>query len=979
MAHLRHDLAALNASPARPRDTLLALALLSLIVLAAGTVVATLARPVSRLQGIEQPVSSLRWVDDDLLELGTVGLGVVTWQVSSGTLQADADPDRADLTVLSLPMLPPGAVYEHRPAVTLLATPLAMDDSAFMQRALEAEGRLPILGFRGMQSDPDVQIHYVAQNLAVGADAILWYTTAHSEGLQLQWLSTADGSVIEKGIDYSLADAQTRVTAMAASPAGEVALTGDENGSVAIVDLSPLASGSAGPPMLYLHDFGLPGDGPVQPTAVVALAVSGTGEGLRVAAAAADGRIVILRAVDSAEQSPEILPLRNMLATDAGLPMPTLWVEPVGTNALLGAGDSTPFELLGFARDRSTVMFHDSARNRLIQAEVGGTALAVLPLGPAAAPSAVEPAALTDAISDLPFLRDQALRLLLGGLQVASAAGAANPPAASYYQTLREALPWKLPFDLLLGTTASLVTEPATRASTGQRGSARDPDTGRVVLWDNLGQILVLTPGDENQSADFGDGRLVADAAFEPGSGALVVLYADGTARRWSPGAGAARDFSFAAPAGPDGAPLAEALALAFPPGEMVTMVHWSRTATAPAVLRRYDRATATPLGPGIDVGFEDFILPDRSNLIISEVNGQGVLLRDTRTGATVLEAAFEGGLVQIAPSNDGRDLGVVTSGDAIWTLRIDPPGGGTPPPIPTDLSYLPLGEPVAVPLPAGVAREGLTLSNDGGTLLARTRDGQLFASRRGAITSVGAGAGCCIELRRILPGVVALRAALTLDGSQALVAGADHMLWLVDLDEGDTETPLVQLGGPVRHLALSPDGTRLSVAAEGMEPVVVDWGRAAWLSALPIIGHAPYVVPAPLRAREIPLAALPLATNVDTVVLGTFTRLSDAVALRDSVRATWSNVSILQIDLLYTVTVGLGEAETRSLSELRQSLAQVRAAAPAASGASLAVFSALCPTQDSTATVPPVDVRCQPVDPPPPSAPAAPVELGAP
>lgn len=945
LARLRGDVAALAASPARPRDTLIVLAALSVIVIAGGLSLANLTKPVARIEGVERPVSALRWVDDGLLELGTAGAGVATWQVSAGAAEADTDPDRRDRTVLSLPPMPPdGSDFAQRPAVTLwVSAPEAPPDmSALMQRMIANEGRLPLLEFRQTTDDPADPPRFIPHHVALGTDAVL-------------------------GEDLP------GVTATSVSPDRSIAFTGDALGAVEAQDLSGVPSATVGPATLDLYDFGLPGEtgeGPVQPAAVVALAAAGTGNGERVAAAAADGRIVVLRAVDPAAQSPEVLPLRNVLATDAGLPPPELWVEPVGAEVLDQQGVGGGLDPIGFSRDRSVLTFRDTAQARLIQVEVGGTAQAVLPYDAGNTGAVIEPAALADMLTDLPLLQGDLLNLLFAEWRTAAAGGSVSPQDAAFQQTLRQTLPWKLPLDLLLGTATSPVTGPATRASIGQPGSARDPDTGRIALFGSRGQIIVLTPGVEDQGDDLGDGRLVADAAFEPGTGALVVLYADGTARRWQPGTGAATDLVFAPPDSTDGAPPPEARALAFPPGEMVTLVHWSRTATAPAILRRYDRATAAPLGPGLDVGFEDFILPDRANLMISVLNGQEILLRDARTGVTVLNAVFEGGLVRLAPSNDGRDLGVVIRGDTIWTLRLDPPGGGAPPPLPDGLAYAPLGDPVALSLPVAVARDGLSFSADGGTLLARTRDGQLYASRRGDIADDGPGPGCCIFLRRILPGVVALRAVLRPDGSHALVAGADHRLWRVSLIE-DEAAPLVQLAGPVRDMVLSPDGRRLALAAEDAGPMVVDLGPAAWLAALPGIGHAPYAVPLPLAARDMPPAAAPPDGAGDTIVLGTFARLSDAVALRDAVQGVWSEVRILQGAPFYAVTVTLDAEATRDLRTLRQALSRARASAPAARGASLAAFAALCPVPDAAGAVPPVDLRCRPAEAAPPATPA--------
>lgn len=926
LARLRDDLRALEVSAARPRDTLIALAAVALLLGAGVAALGRMGAPVDRLEGVAQSVTSLRWQDDAVLELGTAGTGVVRWQASGDSVQADADPDRAGRTVLSLPPMQSGAVYAERPAVTLWSSvpELQPDMLGTAQDLLRSEGRLPLLQFRLAADDPNAAPNLVPYRLDSGTDAVL-------------------------------RNDPTGFTAMTVSPDGQVTFTGDVSGGVQAQQLLSYSLQSEAPARLDLYDFGLArdtGDGLVQPAAVVALAAAGTGEGARLAAASSDGRIVALRAVDAAKQSPEALPLRNMEAVAAGLPQPALWAEPVDVAGVLGAGIGEGLLPLGFSRDGGAILLHDTGGNRLIQAEIGGQALVALPLAPGGVAAPPDPAELGDALTDLPLLTNATARLLLGGLPVAAASDAGGAADPAVYRALRKAVPWKLPLDLLQGDVALPLLS---RASFGRPGAARDPESGRVALWTGRGVVFVLTPGVEKLGASFGNGQPVADAAFEPGSGALVILYADGTARRWTPGPGAPSNLRFAPPAYADGGPPGEALALSFPPGEMVTLVQWSRTATAPSILRRYDRASAAPLGPGLDIGFDTFFLPDRSNLLVTSLDGWDVRIRDARNGATVVDAVFEGSVVRLAPSSDGQNLGVVIRDDKVWTLRLAPTGGGTPPPVPDDLADALSAAPlIAVPLPVPVVRDGLALSADGNTLLARTRDGGLYAAR-----PADAAGDCCIALRRILPGVVALRALLSPDGSQALVAGADHILWRVALDGGDVAVPLVQLAGPVRSLALSPDGRRLAVAAEGAAPLVVTLGMAARLAALPVIGHAPHVRPAPLAAREMPPAALSAGQGVDAILVGRFRRLSDAVALRDAVRTTLPGLRILQNGAVYDVIADLGAEDARDMATLRKALARARMAAPGTRGAALVALAALCRGPVAAGAVPPVDLRC--------------------
>jgi len=488
-------------------------------------------------------------------------------------------------------------------------------------------------------------------------------------------------------------------------------------------------------------------------------------------------------------------------------------------------------------------------------------------------------------------------------------------------------------------------------------GSAIDLQTGRAALWGDKIGLFLISLDSTDLGPEIGNFQPIADAAFEPVTGALVVLGPDGVARRFATDLAEATALTFAPPEQDKGAPAPDALALSFPPDEAVVLVLWARTATTQAVVRRYDRATGEPLGEGLEVGFEDMILPDRSALLISNPNGEELQVRDARTGGTVLHVLFEGGNVQLTPSSDGRDLGVVTRGDAIWTLRTDPPQGGTPPDVPSDLALLRLDDQVAVPLPGGVAAGGLALSQTGGTLLVRKRNGQIYAARPAEIGSRDNDLPCCIVLRPVLPGVVAVLAALTPDGRTALIAGADHLVWRVDLAT-DRATPLLHLAGPVRAMALSADGARLALAADGAAPVVIRLARG-WVARLPLIGTLPHDVPATLGRRYPHGPGLPADAAGDTIVLAAFADLQAAVALRSRTRTSGSG--ILQSGDLYLVTIPVGASDLRTA---RQSLAAARALDPASRGASLHTRALLCPVEtpraaENTAVDAGADIVC--------------------
>ena len=726
------------------------------------------------------------------------------------------------------------------------------------------------------------------------------------------------------------------ITAMTATLDGTAAILSDRTGQITRLNLAYPDSNGAIVAFLYRGIFprvSPEGTEPMPGSSVTALAISGSGA--QIAAAAEDGRIALLRAVESQLQVQQTPPGPMFEAEEVGLAPPDLWVEPV--RFAPGIVQTTDLTAMGFSQDGQTFTFEDVPGNRYVQVDVGGTRQAEIAIWPGEFGD--EPASSDFVNWTAPVIANMPLLDTAANLQTLADAVAGTSVLLPPELTLRDALPWQLPLGFA-------------NAVSVWSGSALDPGSDRAVVWGESGVVHLLSPDREVFGPDLGTGNTVADAAFEPVTGALIVLSPDGTAFRITDGNTPGVPLSFAPPTPADKAPAPDALALAFPPDEAVTLVLWSRTATAPAVVRRYDRATGEPLDEGLDVGFEYTILPDHSALLLSTVNGQELLVRDARTGGTVLHVLFEGGSVALAPSSDGRDLGIVRRGDAIWTLRLAPPGGGTPPPLPADLAVTRLDDKVAVPLAGGVARDGLWLSAAGDTLLVRARTGQMYVARPAEIPNRDNDLPCCIPLRPVLPGLVANDAALLPAGDVALVAGADHVIWRVDLDTDDA-APLLQMAGPVRAMALSPDGTRLAVAAEGAAPVVIDVARAGWLSRLPVIGHAPYVTPLPLGLRYLPDRGLPRDEDADTILLAVLPDLDDALALRDVARATALPARILRSGNLYLVTLPLAGAGPLAA---RADLVRARSMSPATRGAILHRHALLCANTaaliDSEATV---------------------------
>jgi hypothetical protein len=941
------------------REAIAAVAVLAVVFAIGGAVLIRQTGAVQRVEGIDVPVTALRWNGNTTLELGTAGSGVVTWDLALGEVQADPFPDRGRQTILELPDLPAETFFTRRPSLVLRTVIPGVPDSnrAELLAALGSEGRLKVLDFVGAALSASAPATYLAENVAFGMNLIV--RVAPTEPETLQYISQNRG---ESRAPRTLTGGP--VSAMAAGQDFRDLFVGTEDGALWAYPLSEPALFGA----RELYNFADLGDR-TQPVAVTAIATAGVGDAQTVVAAAADGRVIWLRSPDS----PGSLDLPRFLQeTRVGVTPPSLSVERLPGAIFTGIAAPGVLEVLGFSRDRRSVSVYDPIGRRVIQAEVGGNGQVVLPLREASdrLPPVFDVQAFGLMLSDLPLLQADALLPLLNqadATQTFAEAVENGPSPVAPGLTLQDVMSWRLPLALVTGDVASPLSAGPTRASIGQPGSARDPDTGRIALWGSNGEIVVASPDSEELSADLGDGTPVADAAFEPGTGALVILYADGRARRYDLPDDQPEDLFFEPPRAPDGGPPGEALALAFPPDQMTTTVMWGRTATVPGILRRYDRSTGMPLGPGLDIDFESYFLPDRSNILISNVNGEELEIRDTRTGAFILSNLFEGGSLALAPSNDGRDIGVVYRDNAVWTLRLDRPEGGEVAEPPAELGVFPTADVGVIALPRAVAPHGLELSADGRVLVVRLPDGRVFVAE--LPPPVGEEEPF-VRLREVLAPAAIVMARLLPDGSALLMAGSDHVLWRVDLDDGDRVSPILQLPGPVRSMALSPDGTLLAVAADGGNPLVVDVERASWLASVPTIGHRPYATPLPLAPRGGPLGSSPQGASFDYIVLATYRTEADADALYERIVGQWPEASIIQETGGETFHVAVPLTGTSHLSA-RADLLRARAAFPETRAAALVTLAEICPVpvDDTTPTV-----LC--IEPPP--TPSAPPDLPA-
>jgi WD40 repeat protein len=130
-----------------------------------------------------------------------------------------------------------------------------------------------------------------------------------------------------------------------------------------------------------------------------------------------------------------------------------------------------------------------------------------------------------------------------------------------------------------------------------------------------------------------------------------------------------------------------------------------------------------------------------------------------------------------------------------------------------------------------------IAYSEDAGILAAACEDGSVLCWSKDVALGVRAGTGAPLVLKGHAGPVVALAWA---SGPVLASAGADCKLLLWELPAGKLLHTL-DAGGPVRALAMTPDGKLL--AAAGDDGVVQLWDAAAGKPAGKLVGHTDWVV----------------------------------------------------------------------------------------------------------------------------------------
>lgn len=901
--------------------------------------------------------TALIWDSASRLRLGRQDGGVDLWDIAAGTVAAETGHPGA--TVLRFLPVPPGFFPGTQPVLLLAdAAQIAAGTSPFadfpLREGLGQEARFLALADAAEAGD----LLAVRDGLAViagppGAEVLILgeFEPDNPEDPSLITVSDLTGGLAEiRRLDANL-------SAVAAAPGGETLVLGHADpGRVQAIGL-PLRAAEV-PAVAELPAFAfwrdsispdvLPGgaDFTAGP-AVAALAAAGSGIDPVVAAVAEDGQMVILRPSEGEDllqlavppqtpgnPTPEALPQLRYQATRMGLPPPALWAVPLDLptsdgQLYTGVGMSSDGRLAGVLPELRVT---PEQRRLLLVDTASGKVSHNLPLprdfAPESLPAFVE---IASAVSSVEFWAVMTGQVGSGIVHLCF-----DAPRDRFVYAETDAL-WFVPRPPAAAEGIAFVDLPANAAPLSPVALICDPTDGAVFLLSAEGTVFRYSANGQyewSQELNFLFGMPTLDAR--------------------------ALGFGLSLPAG-----TADLLVSAVQaPGETLLILD-RRSGTITGHVQRRE-------------GWGDVsALATASARVWGVINGEELVLNDGRSGWNQWAALDEGGNFRALPSGDGGVAGFYTSTGrdfALAVLRLADPadngGAGW-----QALEQANDGTQLQ-PLPP-VAPDGLRLSADGGRVLVRSREGQVFLGRTlpdpGAAGLTIAGPRpedpaqrCCLRLA-LLPAGPAVAAELLPDGSAAVLALADHRLVLADADTGALRG-LGQMAGPVRALAVAPGGAHLAVLAEGGPPVVLALpGRLARLMPETLV-HRPWLRPAPPAPRHTAaLPDLPAGTAPDVILAAAFPPSSAAAAsaLTEALQAAGQPARLGRLgrDLLVLVPAGglTRVAQFQALARVRTLSAQTRAAG-------LHALSLLCPAlplPPAPPPQPPTDCLTPP-DPPP-------------
>jgi len=888
--------------------------------------------------GLPPSVSALGW-DALGLRIGTVGQGAATWidlqpgsalwpasSLVGQTVLSFPRADFADATlapVLTLsPPIPPGAegdlpflgpetfAREGRAVVlrTSLGTYRAVPEG--LTELVVSDGLAALVGYREIPSG--------LNNVTMERFVLRAYDLAETGYMNVNIPPSND------------------LTALAVAPNGSIAAAGTALGLVTWFRADILETNDNALASLQAEPF-LIGGGYGR-TAVRALSMAGQGDESVIAAAGADGRVVVLRALPMSEQSEENFPLMRYQPFRIGLP-------PYGFNLvrLDTTFDSNSVEAnfipMAVSADGGTVVAWVSERQEFHRFN-------------AASGIYLGATAISDYLGDRPLEQDvRAIVQLVANSNAAAVSRGGDtiptPLVGSAISDQGTAVIWGGESSSVFLT--SLLSRPSDLLET-------ELYRGEDALGEEIQFLGVGFSFDEALSQNQHRG------SFRPGENRFVILGRDGqyvelallggTAEPITPGGEfvpptASSDFVFEF----------SASQIAFPTA-IEDVVLWSPTGEGGfALFGRYDRRTRDLLRTvEMNGAYGHIEMAERADIAVGvESDPTGLDVADTRNGQIVgrIVADNANGRFIAAPSADGRIVGFLQTAESIFVIhRTDAP----PPAEATVSTEGLLAISNLIRPPPEVAESGLQLSSDGRMLMLRSKDGQLFVG--GTDPNIAPGffrdndeslQACCLHLRALAPEERFTAAALSPDGRTVHGVTTDNRLLEVLVDGSGAPVTLLHLPGPATALAPSADGTLLAIGLGTAGVRVLDLARVELVAGL---SQAPgAVVPAPV-ARLPPVVSAPTRPWGNVALLGAFATDEAARAARPTGEGRAFSILSRPLGPLLLVERLQGPA---SILDRTRALARVRIDVPSAT---LHWLEELCPGGEPPAP----EMTCPPV-----------------
>ncbi|MGO4123853.1 WD40 repeat domain-containing protein [Inquilinus sp. YAF38] len=778
-----------------------------------GDAVKVLDGEITRPEAEHEVVTSLVWLTNGQLAIGTASGAVYSHFLSSGQTiaatvarQPIADivalPDRtesgadaflnvsftADLTRKFDPEAPPPSL--RRVLLAGAAMNLGAEDGLF---AIGGENSTRLVVGRTALLGNQQQQQQVAPRTPV-------------TGL-LRYDIGPDGKPKEIGQVGGLWD----VRALAAAPDGTFAVAGAGDGQVVAIDLAPTDPSQAA--NLAMSRVGRLG-GPV-----VAVAAGGTKADPVIAAAGADGRVVVFRTRAVREGPPDLKTSGgedNFIygSYEVGLPAAN-W------SPFMDAGGSEVYDLVGVSQDGRQVVIHRETSGYFLE-KIGddGSIVESTQLDSPYAASEDDGSLVDSTQLVPPFTASDALLQVPGVAEAVFLGGSMREPA-------RQAIA------VLSTTLAESKGEPITRVILDRlrtRGAIETAD----------GRIFLFTAQDPNP-VDLGvSGSISGPQAFSPQGDMFAVVMADGRLRLYDT---ASRALIAEGPADISIPKFGETKIAFTSDGKRIVGV------TSGGGIRLYSTRTLSFIAEyesHSGDGLAD--LAESGDFAAYRSGKQSFAVIDLRTGRAIVEATLlDQAVYGLRISADGRTVATVGSEDdrAVLVASTAAKHGAD------GLRFAQAATPVGPP-----DRNGLKFSANGSKLMVRTRDGKLYVANISAPDTVELAFDLSESFFRfdeIDLDAPAVTADIAADGSFLVAGDADNSLVLVDLTGATPKSfELPEHGAVVDHLAISPDGTKVAAASLDGRVHIVDCARERFVAGLPLTRLASHAATPKMIARRL-------------------------------------------------------------------------------------------------------------------------------